>query len=650
MPTNDPIGSLFKAAGLVPVRSTPKSSSPADATKDAPQPTRGFLSSLRKVQRDGSNPSRTSTTSDNDAKFATPATPATPKDPTDPEARQVAPNEADAPLPVAPPADDPSASLVAFVAEASAAAEAVAIVVEPVPQVAPTDPSVATDVPLLQVADEIPSPVPSQAAPAARRSAFAMPSALQQWLSAKPATAAKVETTAAAAPMPPETGTTTDTAPGDATATMPPGLQLALSAAMASQAATQSGSPTKASTDAPVATVSTAQPAPIVVAAVSPANLPPTESGPTAERIAPEIPAAAQELPAQASATVPLQVAAPVTEVVAAKVATAAAVEPAKEKHPAAAQDAGTPTVPTVSPLAIPVPAVTVPQAFQPEVPKTDEVPQAATQISAAVGPQNVAATPEITTAAQSSASSARKSDSKQAPIEISAATTDVSSGPDPIVFETIVTPARGERTSATAQANEAVPETILPSVATQDPAGPQAADSSSLGPLTAGRNESPAVADPTIPVVQVSPHDSQALVDRVSQLVLKSHDSGQQLSLQITPPDMGTVRIEVHSHGGVLTARLEADSPAARQLLAEHLPQLREALQQQGASVDRIDVYQSDHSAPGESMADSNWQSPQQDQRTEAAPLLYDDEEVSEPGSAESRGSLALGELNIRV
>lgn len=647
MPTNDPIGSLFKAAGLAPVRSTPKSGSPADTTKDAPQPTRGFLSSLRKVQRDGSNAPRTSTPPDGDGKVVTPATP---KDPTVPEARQVAPSESDSPPPDAAPTDVQTASLAAFVAEAKAAAESATVVVEPEAQVAPTDPNVALEAPPLQVTDEIPRPVPSQVAPAVRRSVSAMPSALQEWLSAKPATAAKVETTAAAAPMLPETATATDTVPGDATATMPPGLQMALSATMASHAPTQSGSPTKASTDAPVAAVSTAQPAPIVVAAVSPANLISSEPGPTTEQFAPVIPATAQDLPTQAAATIPLPAAAPVTEA-AVKVATAAPVEPAREKHPPLTQDTGTPTAPTVSPLAIPVPTVAVPQTVQPAVLKTDEAPQAVTQVATAVGPQNLAATPEIRTAAKSSASSARKSDSTQAPLEISAAaTTDSSPGSDPIVFEAPATPADGERPSAAVRAIEVAPETVLPAVATQDAAASQPADGSSLGPLTAGRSESSPVAAPTSPVVLIAPHDSQALVDTVSKMVLKSHDSGQQLSLQITPPDLGTVRIEVHSHGGVLTARLEADSPAARQLLAEHLPQLREALQQQGANVDRIDVYQSDRSAQGEGMADSNWQSSQQDQRNEAAPLLYDDEEVSEPASAESRGSLALGELNIRV
>lgn len=584
---------------------------------------------------------------DSDGKVATPVTP---KDPTVPEARQVAPSESDSPPPDAAPADAQSAPLAAFVADVKAAAEAATVVVEPEAQAAPTDPNVALEAPPPQVTDEIPLPVPSQVAPAVRRSVSAMPSALQEWLSAKPAAATKVETTAAAAPILPESATATDTAPGDATATMPPGLQMALSAAMASQAATQSGAPTRASTDAPVATVSTAQPAPIVVAAASPANLPQTEPGPTTEQFASVISATAQDLPTQAAATIPPPAAAPVTEI-AVKVSTPAPVEPAREKHPPLTQDSGTTTAPTVAPLAIPVPAVATPQTAQPTLVKSDDIPQAVTQVAAAVGPQNVAATPEIRTAANSSASSPQKSDSTQAPLEISAAaTTDSSSGSDSIAFETLATPAVGERPSAAVRANEVVPETVLPAVTTQDAAASQPADGASLGPLTAGRNESSPVAAPTAPVVQVAPHDSQALVNTVSQLVLKSHDSGQQLSLQITPPDLGTVRIEVHSHGGVLTARLEADSPAARQLLAEHLPQLREALQQQGANVDRIDVYQSDRSAQGEGMADSNWQSSQQDQRNAAAPLLYDDEDVSEPVPAESRGSMALGELNIRV
>lgn len=643
MPTHDPIGSLFKSAGLTPVRSTPAAPQ-SDGTKETQQPTRGFLSSFRKVQRDAGSSRTPRPDNDNQA-----AAPETPRDPAAPEAREAAPVEAETPPPGAEQVVAQSPSIDELAAEASAALEAAAVVVAAVPLEVAADPDLATAVQSLPATDDAPLPIPLPETPTPRQSVSAMPSALQEWLSAKPVTTAKPAATGAAAPILPDAVIATDTAPGDATAPMPPGLQMALSAVMAAQAAAPSGTPAKTVTNAPVAPVSAIPSSPLVVAAATTTVVPLTEAGPSSNQPVPEIATVAQGLPVQTPSAIPQPVAAPVTEV--ASTTPAVAIEkPDDEKVSTAAPEAGTPTASAASPLAIPVPAVAVPQAVQPTFVKTDDATPTTTQ-AAAVVPQTPAATPEIAAPAKSSASSVRNSASTPAPLEVTTApVAEESLGKDAVAFEPIATPAESERRPATAEKSDAVPETNFPAEVSQDAAPAQPADASSLGPLTAGRNEASPVAPTAPPPVQVAPHDSRALVDTVSQLVLKSHDSGQQLSLQITPPDLGTVRIEVHSHGGVLTARLEADSPAARQLLAEHLPQLRESLQQQGANVDRIDVYQSERAAPGDGTADSGWQSSQQNRQDDAGPLLYDEEEAAEPVPAESRGSLALGELNIRV
>jgi hypothetical protein len=71
----------------------------------------------------------------------------------------------------------------------------------------------------------------------------------------------------------------------------------------------------------------------------------------------------------------------------------------------------------------------------------------------------------------------------------------------------------------------------------------------------------------------------------------LVSYRGGQELQLQLNPLDLGTVRVDVALHGGVLSARIEAQSPTTQQILIENLSQLKDSLAQQGVSFDRIDV-----------------------------------------------------------
>ncbi|MBI1345897.1 hypothetical protein GC163_06370 [bacterium] len=88
-----------------------------------------------------------------------------------------------------------------------------------------------------------------------------------------------------------------------------------------------------------------------------------------------------------------------------------------------------------------------------------------------------------------------------------------------------------------------------------------------------------------------VSPRDSHQLVEQLSQLVLDSHDRGQQLVAKISPPDLGTISIDVQSHQGEVVVRMEASSGEAQQLLTEHLPQLHETLNHLGMETERIEI-----------------------------------------------------------
>lgn len=85
--------------------------------------------------------------------------------------------------------------------------------------------------------------------------------------------------------------------------------------------------------------------------------------------------------------------------------------------------------------------------------------------------------------------------------------------------------------------------------------------------------------------------------MDRVAQAVQTSSNNRQQVTLRLTPPELGTLQIEIAIDNGTVSARLETQTASARRILTENLPQLKEALAQHGATVERVEVFLADNS-----------------------------------------------------
>jgi len=65
----------------------------------------------------------------------------------------------------------------------------------------------------------------------------------------------------------------------------------------------------------------------------------------------------------------------------------------------------------------------------------------------------------------------------------------------------------------------------------------------------------------------------------------------GGAVTLRLTPPEMGTVRIQLQIHNGTVNAQFHAETESTRTLLNQQLSQLRTSLEQQGLSVERLGV-----------------------------------------------------------
>jgi len=65
----------------------------------------------------------------------------------------------------------------------------------------------------------------------------------------------------------------------------------------------------------------------------------------------------------------------------------------------------------------------------------------------------------------------------------------------------------------------------------------------------------------------------------------------GGAVTMRLTPPEMGTVRIQMQITGTNVSATFHAESASAQTLLTNQLAQLRSALESKGMSVDRLSV-----------------------------------------------------------
>lgn len=66
---------------------------------------------------------------------------------------------------------------------------------------------------------------------------------------------------------------------------------------------------------------------------------------------------------------------------------------------------------------------------------------------------------------------------------------------------------------------------------------------------------------------------------------------NGGAVTLRLTPPEMGTVRIQMQITGASVSASFHAESASAQTLLTQQLAQLRTSLESQGMNVDRLSV-----------------------------------------------------------
>jgi len=108
-------------------------------------------------------------------------------------------------------------------------------------------------------------------------------------------------------------------------------------------------------------------------------------------------------------------------------------------------------------------------------------------------------------------------------------------------------------------------------------------------------------------------PAERVRFVQRVARAFESATERGGHLRMRLHPPGLGSLRLDLTVRSGVLSARLETETEAARNLLLENLATLRDRLAEHQIKVERFDVHWQGQSQDGP------WQRPDDPTRWQA-------------------------------
>ncbi|MBX7072850.1 MAG: flagellar hook-length control protein FliK [Pirellulales bacterium] len=130
-------------------------------------------------------------------------------------------------------------------------------------------------------------------------------------------------------------------------------------------------------------------------------------------------------------------------------------------------------------------------------------------------------------------------------------------------------------------------------SPATQSPANTQTVASGSTAGAETGRSTTGSAkrGSEMGRSTGLSQTDQARFIGRVSRAFQTIGETGGKLRLRLSPAELGSLKLDVTVKDGVLSARIEAETDHARQVLTDNLPQLRERLGEQGIKIERFDI-----------------------------------------------------------
>jgi flagellar hook-length control protein FliK len=84
---------------------------------------------------------------------------------------------------------------------------------------------------------------------------------------------------------------------------------------------------------------------------------------------------------------------------------------------------------------------------------------------------------------------------------------------------------------------------------------------------------------------------DASRLISRVVRAFSAAEERDGEVRLRLSPPELGSIRLDVRVENGALTAHMQTETDAARLAIIDNLPTLRDRLAEQGVRIERFDV-----------------------------------------------------------
>lgn len=124
-----------------------------------------------------------------------------------------------------------------------------------------------------------------------------------------------------------------------------------------------------------------------------------------------------------------------------------------------------------------------------------------------------------------------------------------------------------------------------------RDPPPPAPSSFQSLVERTTSGSTQPTTDRLDTTTLEQSRVDVGRFVHRVSRALQAAEQREGPVQLRLSPPELGAMKIELNVQQGTLTAKLETETAAAKNVLLDNLPALRERLAALEIRVDKFDV-----------------------------------------------------------
>jgi flagellar hook-length control protein FliK len=230
--------------------------------------------------------------------------------------------------------------------------------------------------------------------------------------------------------------------------------------------------------------------------------------------------------------------------------------------------------------------------------------------------------------------------------VEVDTTTTIVEMLAKVVETPTIETPTIATDTIA----NEAKTESATPAPATPTAIGgaqnqhsiePHATHTEAPVPQADGESHMPTI-------------DRARFVQRVANAFRSAQQNDGQIQMRLSPPELGSLKIEIAVRNGVLSANLEAETPDARRVLLDNLPALRQRLAEQDIRIEKfeVDIRQDGGQQQGQAEAQQQ-QTEQQSQRAAARNRIRTSpqhEAITTPKALLGKPAVARDGLDVRV